>query len=226
MARESLAHLATLATVESNKRLYTKAEVANAERAWDLLARLGYPSIEDAMAMLSNGAILNCPITMQDLLRAQKIFGTGPIAAIKGKSTWRKPHQWAIEHVGNPVAANQVLHADILFLEGVPSLISGSVPLGMTMVSDPRGRRTGAMLLSAVKSQIAAYREEAFQVIAIRCDGEPGLAKVAVDIRQLGVRVDITGAGEHVPVVERKIRVVKERVRAQLAAPLTSCQPF
>ena len=38
---------------------------------------------------------------------------------------------------------------------------------------------------------------------------------MAMELTGLGIVVDVAGPGQHVPVVERKIQTIKERVRAQ-----------
>ena len=45
-------------------------------------------------------------------------------------------------------------------------------------------------------------------------DGEKGLISLQTYLQGQGIRVNPSGAGQHVPVVERKIRQIKERVRA------------
>ncbi len=78
---------------------------------------------------------------------------------------------------------------------------------------------TGATLLAALTHQLSAYKVENFSVTPhILTEGDSGLRKVANEILALGVRLDATGAGEHVPTVEAKIRVVKERTRAVLVS--------
>ena len=44
-------------------------------------------------------------------------------------------------------------------------------------------------------------------------DGEGAVAKLVTELNALGVEVDISGAGGHVARVERRIQVLKERVR-------------
>eukprot|EP01042_Synura_sphagnicola_P036522 gene36522-biopygen8500 len=72
-------------TVEDTKKTFTKYEVERADRARELLARLGYPSTAKAIQMLNSGGIINCDITSSDLLRAEEIYGP-PIASLKGKT--------------------------------------------------------------------------------------------------------------------------------------------
>ena len=51
-------------------------------------------------------------------------------------------------------------------------------------------------------------------------DGEVSIGSVATDLKMLGIELDISGAGGHVSRVERRIRTVKERVRAHISHKL------
>jgi len=66
--------------------------------------------------------------------------------------------------------------------------------------------------------QIAAYEAERFVVRTILSDLEGSISSIRAEINQCGIHVDSSGPGQHVPVVERKIQQVKERVRAHLSA--------
>ena len=70
-------------TVGDNLQLYTKREVASARNARELLARMGYPAVEEAIAMLRDGNDFN--VTEYDYRVADAIWGKD-IASIKGKT--------------------------------------------------------------------------------------------------------------------------------------------
>ncbi len=124
-----------------------------------------------------------------------------------------------MEHIPRPIFAALVLHVDTFVQgSGEPYLLSVSTRLRLTMVQPLGPSSTGATLLAALKHQLSAYKVENFSVTHILTDGDSRLRKVADEILALGVRLDATGAGEHVPTVEAKIRVVKERTRAVLAS--------
>ena len=48
-------------------------------------------------------------------------------------------------------------------------------------------------------------------------DGEGAVATLVDELGKLGVDVDISGAGGHVARIERKIRVIKESLRAHVS---------
>mgnify|MGYP006146641567 CR=1 FL=1 len=68
--------------------LKPKTCVAVAEKACELYAGLGYPSIKDYKWILQLNQIKDCPVTLEDAKIAERIWGRN-IAALKGKTTHR-----------------------------------------------------------------------------------------------------------------------------------------
>ncbi len=170
--------------------------------------------MKDLIKLLSIGAILNTEVTVKDAIRrAQHIYGPS-IPALKGKTKILQARGIKVKHIPRLIFAPLVLHVGTFFVQGEPYLLSVSTPLGLTMVQPLGPSPTGATLLAALKHQLSAYKVGNFSVTYILTDGDSGLRKVADEILALGVRLDATGVGEHVPTVEAKIRVVKERTRA------------
>ena len=56
-----------------------------------------------------------------------------------------------------------------------------------------------------------------FKTAMIMSDGERGVTSIIPELEALGIEVDISGAGGHVARVERRIRVIKERLRSYVA---------
>jgi len=74
---------AVLVTTGENKiNKYTVREYANAKKAHDLQNIIGKLSTQDLIKYIKNNMIMNCPVTKQDILRAEDIFGPN-IRAIK-----------------------------------------------------------------------------------------------------------------------------------------------
>ena len=67
-----------------------------------------------------------------------------------------------------------------------------------------------------LESNIHHITKYGLKITMIRIDGESAVNTLSFESKQaaLGIILDSTGAGEAVAVVERKIRVIKERVRA------------
>jgi len=98
-----------------------------------------------------------------------------------------------------------------MFVEGEPYLISVSTPLGLTMCLHLASGRGAESVKKAMFEQIAAYEAERFVVRTILSDLEGSTYSIRAELNQRGIRVNPSGPGQHVPVVERKIQQVKER---------------
>ena len=62
-------------TVQENKEGYSKRHIKYAQEARDLYAKVGYPSPRDFQKLTSENMIMNCPVTVEDVIRADKIYG-------------------------------------------------------------------------------------------------------------------------------------------------------
>jgi hypothetical protein len=119
-------------TVEENMRCYTKREVGGATRAREMLSRMGYPSVQQAIDVVESR--VNFDITGHDFRIAEAIWGPD-IASLKGKS--RKMGEVAADIVIAPIIEqqDQVLAIDVMFLESVAILVGLASPLGLTMAA-------------------------------------------------------------------------------------------
>ena len=109
-------------TVADNIAKYTSRQVADAEKAKDLIRRLGYPSTQALIRLMKTGGLLDCEVTIHDVYRAHKIWGTD-IATLKGKTKHTKNSPVRVEYIPRP------LEYDLMFVEGTAYLISVSTPL-------------------------------------------------------------------------------------------------
>ena len=67
-----------------------KREVEAAKRAKKFYHSLGCPSIATLKNLIRMNMIKNCPVTMEDIVIAKKIYGPDP-SKLKGKSTQSQP---------------------------------------------------------------------------------------------------------------------------------------
>ena len=85
--------------------------------------------------------------------------------------------------------------------------------LGLVLINHLKSR-TAESLQGALNNQLNIYRGEGFTVRVIHTDGEKGVIALTDYLNSIGIRVNPHGAGQHVPIVENKIRQIKERARA------------
>jgi hypothetical protein len=76
-------------TISENREGYTQRQFDNAKQARKLYHIIGCPSIENFKAILRQNIIKNCPVTIEDVNIAERIFGPD-IGTLKGKSTREK----------------------------------------------------------------------------------------------------------------------------------------
>ena len=75
LARSKSAAIVLVDTVEDNKTSYTNAEFDRAKQARKLQTTIGRPSTRDFIKIVSNNLLPNCPVTKQDIMAAEDLFG-------------------------------------------------------------------------------------------------------------------------------------------------------
>jgi hypothetical protein len=101
-----------------------------------------------------------------------------------------------------------------------------SEPLGLTLATFLTQGKGYASVKKALWAQVGQYGTQKFEVRVILFDGESTIGPMAGDLgRELSISVEQVAPGSHVGKVERKIRVIKERMRCVLCT-LTFTLPF
>jgi hypothetical protein len=104
-----------------------------------------------------------------------------------------------------------MLAADVMFVNGVPFLVS--VARGLNLVTTKfTPSCTAKQLAAGITRMIDLYARGGFQVGTVLMDNEFKKLRNLVPI----LAINTTAAREHVPEVERKIRLIKERGRGIL----------
>lgn len=111
----------------------------------------------------------------------------------------------------------QDMELDLMFVAGVGFLISVTRPLSMTVVT-LIGGKSAPILCKALQSLLKLYGQRGFQLRRITVDGESGIGQLDEWLATRNIQLDQRTAGEHVKLVERKIRLIKERVSCHLSA--------
>ena len=88
-------------TVKGNMEGFTERQVSYAELASKAAAILAYSTEENLKYTLRQKLFKNCPLTVDDVNNAEKIFGKD-VAAMKGKLTRKKPNPVRVEVVEFP----------------------------------------------------------------------------------------------------------------------------
>ena len=205
-------------TLDENKKFYTTKQIERATRARALARAIGCPSDADLRAILKMNSIKNCPVVEDDIKLAEAIFGKD-VAILKGKTTRRKPTPVVRDTIKIPnklkMAQYEVtLAIDTFFVNKMSFFhtISEAIVYRTTQWVPNRDVETYQQYLEIV---LTIYRKAGFKVAVICADMEfaPLLQKMHSEFKFLP---NIASAQEHVPIVERSIRTVKERCRATI----------
>ena len=122
-----------LSTVESNKQYYTRQEIKGAEDARKQQEQLGWPSTSKFKRIIKNNLINNSPITIDDINRAEMIFGT-PKPLLKGTMIRHVPITNKVSKVALPIQIAERhkeihIYIDFFFINGYPFLHTKSSKL-------------------------------------------------------------------------------------------------
>ncbi len=185
-------------TVRMNKLKYTKREVKRADEAMKLRRRLSFPASR-------NNQHTNNSERFGQISR----YIWQDRNSIRGKATKQKTKTIYLESIYKPSDVSQHLNIDIFFIDGEGYLISVLTPLDFVQISRIQSR-TSEALRAAVYHHLATAESEDYQVTHILCDGENGFTAFFNAFRTAGYLINPAGPGQ------KKIRLVKERIRAYL----------
>ncbi len=119
-------------------QLFSKRQVARADKARSLYASLGFPSQKDFMWILRSNQIKDCPVTVEDAMAAYKIWRPS-VAALKGKTVRKKlePVKTDIVSILKEVRElhkEVILTIDIFFVNEIPFFVTLNKILYFTTV--------------------------------------------------------------------------------------------
>jgi len=201
-------------TVDENLAHFSKKEIEKANLARALYIKIGRPSRTSFIHILNNNLIRECPITADDVNRAEYIYGPD-VGTMKGKTVRKRPSAVPTKTlIPLPISISTwhkeiTLCADIFFLNGIPFLHTISKDLQLRTVEELQSRAY-KHLLTCTQSVLELYLARGFEVSYIHGDNEFECLRESVR----PTNMEIVAKNEHVPQVERSIRTIKERIRA------------
>jgi hypothetical protein len=141
------ADFAFVEIVESNMQLFSKRQIAWADKARSLYATLGFPSKQDFLWILRFNQIKDCPVTIEDAMAAYKIWGPS-VAILKGKTVRTKPEPVKTNTVHIPKEIREIhkevtLTIDIFFVNQIPFFVTLSRSLYFTTMTHLPNRSLG-----------------------------------------------------------------------------------
>ena len=136
---------------------------------------MGCPTVENFKNNLQQNIIKNCPVTVEDVTNAEKIFGKD-IGSLKGKTTRKTPKVVKSDEVEiPPEIKSQVkfvtICMDLMFVNGMPMFTSiDTTKRYRTLVA--LDNRSSTELYKALDKTFRLYNNAGYVVKTIRSDNE------------------------------------------------------
>ncbi len=212
-----------IATVKERLDGLTKRQQARIQRAKELYAALGSPSIRDLKAAISTNKIKGNPVTVKDVALAEKVYGPD-IGSLKGKTTRPKTRSTQddddlIEIPRSILQANPTVEIafDTMFINERPFLTSIDRSIKFRTVVPLKLDPDSSEYKRALWLILRLYNNGGFLVTTLHCDNEHH--KTILELQQSDqqmseINVNFAQPNEHVPDAERNNRFIQERVRS------------
>ena len=202
-------------TVAENKSNYTNRDYSRAELARQIQKRIGRPSTRAFLKIVENKLLPNCPITREDILAAEHIFGPD-VGSLKGKTVHRTPERVHARMNVLPIALmsryrDVSLGGDIMFINKIPFFmtISRNIRFG---TSESLFNQSSKTIMAAIKTIKQLYSQRGFRITQMMMDGQ--FENLRGDLADMQIGLNTVSNDEHVPDIERHIRTIKERTRS------------
>ena len=203
-----------VSTVAENKSKYTNRDYSRAVLAREIQKRIGRPSTKAFIKIVDNRLLPNCPITRDDILAAEHIFGPD-VGSLKGKTVHR-PSERVEARVNNiPMVIMEryrevVLGVDIMFVNRIPFMMTISRNIRFATSTNIKNQ-SNKTILSTLKMIKRIYDQRGFKITQINSDGQ--FESLRGDLAAMQIHLNVASNDEHVPEIERHIRTIKERTR-------------
>jgi hypothetical protein len=202
-------------SVQENMKMFTNPQIERAKLTRKIYHALGTPSMNDFRLIVTANSIKKLPITVDDIKTAEMILG-GDIGMLKGKTVRHKPLPVSSDYVEVPKELinnhqNVTLCVDIMNINGLSFFTTVSRKI-MYRTTEFIPSQSVKDYRSALDTVFQIYDQAGFKITTIHCDNkfQPILKEME---KVYGVRMNYASPQEHVPEVERSVRVVKERFR-------------
>jgi hypothetical protein len=205
-----------VSTVSENRKGYTQRQFVDDKAARRLYHVMGCPGAENFKNLLRQNIIINCPVTVDHVNIAKKIFGPN-IGSLKGKTTRKKPTPVRHDYVEIPPELIEqhkylVFCMDIFFICGLP-ILSGIDRSVKNRSSIPIKNEENEQIYNAIDKVFRKYQQGGFYITDIHCDQQfRSLMDPIAD--ELNLKMNYTTTNERVPEAERNNRTIKEQIRA------------
>ena len=200
-----------LQTVQQNKSVFTKNEISNADKARKIQEIIGWPSDTTFKSIIANNQLNNCPITVDDVTRAHTIYGPA-VPLLQGKMARKKSQKPNTTYT--PIPASIVtqhpslqLYIDFFYVNGLPFLHTKTNIVNFITVQSGH-TRSFQSIIKGLDIVFNLYQQRGFTITNVHADNEFDIPRLHTHLRPSVLQ--IYGREEHVGVIERSTRTIKE----------------
>jgi hypothetical protein len=166
--------------------------------------------------VIRSNQIKDCPLTIQDIDVALKIWGKH-IVSFKGKTTRSKMNQAERDYVKVPKELLKLhkevfMTTDIFFVNKIPFFLTLSHNICFTAVNHLVDRNV-MHIFKAFKYMYQYYLQRVLHITMVHAKSEFAPLKNLIEFIPDGPMVNLASANKHVPEIKHRIQVVKERYR-------------
>ena len=204
-------------TIKKSKENFSRKDQLRANRVRRFQHVAAHPSDDTIIYSAMTNNIKNSPITKRDVKMACDMLGKSRYG-IQGKTVRGQPSQVIAESMPLPTTIldyykDVELSIDVMHVNKIPFLVSISEHVHYGTVSALDSMKIPIME-DEIKKIIQLYAVRGFHIKYIYVDIQ---FKAIKDRGLLEAIVNVVGKGEHAPMIERFIRVIKERCRCYYA---------
>ena len=204
-------------TIEASRNKFTKRDQAKAMLVRRFQHVAGHPSDATLDYAAATNSIRNSPITRRDIILAHEMLGRSEYA-VQGKTTRTQPDAVVDRIVEVPSTIMEYyrdveLSVDVMHVNRVPFLVTLSKSIHYATVNALDNMKIST-LEKTISTVFKIYAIRGFNVTTIHVDIQ---FKAMKDRKRISPAVNVVSKDEHVPEIERMIRVIKERARCYYA---------
>jgi hypothetical protein len=200
-------------TVKENEEGHSTADIKRARAAYEFIANTGYCSFEQAKQLVNSGSIIGLKITAKDIDLAKEIYGFPP-PYVRGRRKKFKAKRQQVDMNLKHTSKIQTMYADLMYVRGKPFLLSLSMPLGILLVTEMLNLKQ-LNLGEGIQGHVSMLQNRGFLPTTIYADPQSGMKNLVCAIP--GIEIDISGAGDHMDLLDVRISHLKEVIRSTYA---------
>jgi hypothetical protein len=202
--------LVAVNTVSENLSNFSRSDGKRANKVNELIKSFNSIDEQKLKLMLNKSMIRGCDLVGRDVSNAIEISGKN-LTSLKAKSRNKRGKHVPFNEVA-PAMINVILQMDVMYIrDKFKYLIAVCNPIDLTMIRRLKSSNH-KLLRESAEHFIGQLKSKGFYVREIRSDAGRDIQAALSDIPD--IRYNPSGTGAHEPVVERKIRTIRDRLRA------------